>query len=175
MPRLQDLVQVMSNLVEARHDSNGIVNARDYVFRRHKDKLYLMREIEDAQSYNYPWQAPFAALSIPEAGLTLTLEEATHQGINIPAGAEVVVKSREGGELIKLGEPTFHKAIKKLLQEAAIVPWMRETIPLVYINGRVAAVWGLAVAVDCRLPGTASMNQMQLDTVDDAPKAGTPV
>lgn len=174
MPRLQDLVQVMSNLVEARHDSNGIVNARDYVFRRHKDKLYLMREVDDAQPYNYSWQAPFTALSIPEAGLTLTLEQATHQGLSIPASAEVIVKSREGGELIKLGEPTFHKAVKKLLQEAAIVPWQRETIPLVYINGRVAAVWGLAVAVDCRLSGTAPMNQTQADGIDDASKAGTP-
>jgi len=42
MPRLQDLQQVMSDLLRARTDSLGIVNVRDYEFRRHGDKLFLI-------------------------------------------------------------------------------------------------------------------------------------
>ena len=29
-------------------------------------------------------------------------------------------------------------------------PWRRESIPLLYVDGRLAAVWNLAVAVDFR-------------------------
>ena len=62
----------------------------------------------------------------------------------------MTVKTRSGGELIKLGEPAFHKAVKKLLQESAVPPWERDRIPLLYVDGRLAAVWNIAVAVDFR-------------------------
>ncbi len=152
MPRLQDLVQVMSDLADARPDSNGIVNARDYVFRKHKDSLHLMRDAEHVKPFHYTWQAPLEPLTIDETGLCLTRALCEQQGLRIPPGADVVVKSRAGGELIKVGEPAFHKAVKKLLQETAVPPWIRDTIPLLYIEGKLAAVWGLAVAVDFRLP-----------------------
>jgi len=111
MPRLQDLTQVMSDLVEAREDSNGIVNVRD-------------------------------PLTITETGLTLTKELCHQNGITLPDKGSISVKSRAGGELLKVGEPAFHKAVKKILQESSIPPWIRDTIPLLYIDGRLAAVWG---------------------------------
>jgi len=167
MPRMQDLLQVMSDLVEARHDSNGIVNARDYVFRRHKDNLYLMQDADEAQPYEIEWFSPFAPLAVTEAGLTLTTAAAEQQGICLPDGAQVIVKSRVGGELIKLGEPAFHKAVKKLLQETTIPPWVRDTIPLVYVDGSLAAVWGVAVAVDSRLPpASALVRDQQRSAID---------
>jgi len=167
MPRLQDLLQVMSDLVKARHDSNGIVNVRDYVFRRHKDNLYLMKEVERGRAYEIEWISPFAPLTVTEAGVTLTSAAAEHQGIRLPEGANVIVKSRVGGELIKLGEPAFHKAVKKLLQETDIPPWVRDTIPLIYIDGSLAAVWGVAVAVDCRLPVASALAQDHRPTAID--------
>jgi len=72
------------------------------------------------------------------------------QGIQLPAAGTITVKSRIGGELIKLGEPAFHKAVKKVLQEAAIPPWQRDSIPLLYVEGRLVAVWNVVVAVDFR-------------------------
>ncbi len=69
----------------------------------------------------------------------------------MPLEGTISVKSRAGGELIKLGEPAYHKAVKKVLQESSIPPWVRDSIPLLYIEGRLAAIWNLAVAVDCRI------------------------
>ncbi len=152
MPRLQDLVQVMSDLVEARPDSGGIVNVRDYVIRRHRDKLYVLPPQTQTAPFRHEWQAPFEPLTIRETGLTMTLELCREQGIAMPSSGSITVKSRAGGELIKLGEPAYHKAVKKILQESSIPPWVRETIPLLYIEGRLAAVWNMAVAVDCRVP-----------------------
>lgn len=147
MPRLQDLMQVMSNLVDARSDSNGIVNVRDYVFRRHKDNLYVLPEKEITEPFYYTWEAPFEPLTIRETGLILTTELCREQGLQLMNGP-VTVKSRAGGELLKMGDPAFHKSVKKILQESSLPPWVRDRIPLIYVEGRLAAVWGIAISVD---------------------------
>jgi tRNA(Ile)-lysidine synthase len=148
MPRLQDLMQVMGNLVDARPDSNGIVNVRDYVFRRHKDSLYVLPQQEDARPFHYTWDAPYEPLTICETGLTLTLALCHQQGLQLPPDGSVTVKSRVGGELLRMGEPAFHKSVKKILQESSLPPWVRDTIPLIYSDGRLAAVLGVAISVD---------------------------
>ena len=148
MPRLQDLKQVHSDLINARHDSNGVVNVRDYEFRRHKDSLCLLLPQSALKPFRYIWNAPYNDLFIAETGTTITLGECFRQGIRLPESGDVTVKSRAGGELIRLGEPAFHKAVKKILQESSVPPWQREAIPLIYINDSLAAVWQLAVSVD---------------------------
>lgn len=150
MPRLQDLAEVYRQLLISRADSQGIVNVRDYEFRRHKDRLYLLLPQKEPTAFHYDWEAPFLPLSIPEIDQTLTREDCERQGIRLPSQGVITVRTRVGSELIKLGEPAFHKAVKKLLQEASVPPWLRDVTPLVYIDGRLAAVWEIAVAVDFR-------------------------
>lgn len=158
MPRLQDLVQVHANLVCAREDSQGVVNVRDYEFRRHSDLLYLLPPQSPVEPFALMWQAPFDELYIEQTGESLTRERCAEQGISLPESGHVLVRNRTGGELIKLGEPAFHKAVKKLLQESAVPPWEREAIPLLYINDRLAAVWNIAVAIDFRSPSATSID-----------------
>ena len=150
MPRLQDLAEVYRQLVNSRSDSQGIVNVRDYEFRRHKDRLYLLLPQKEPAAFHCDWEAPFLPLTIPEIDQTLTREDCERQGIRMPDHGVITVRSRIGSELIKLGEPAFHKAVKKLLQEASVPPWLRDVTPLIYIDGRLAAVWEIAVAVDFR-------------------------
>lgn len=148
MPRLQDLKEVCSSLLEAREDSAGVVNARDYEFRRHRDRLYLLAKRPEIAPYSMEWPAPYNDIFIEQAGQLLTKKACLKQGIVLPDEGSVTVSSRQGGELIRLGEPAFHKSVKKVLQEAAVPPWQRDTIPLIYINNRLAAVWNIAVAAD---------------------------
>jgi len=150
MPRLQDLREVSTSLLEAREDTAGLVNVRDYEFRRYKDHLYLLPGQPASESYSHEWGAPFDDLLITETGQLLSKEACVQQGMVMPSHGSITVRSRVGGELVKLGEPAFHKAVKKVLQEAAVPPWQRDTIPLLYIDGRLAAVWNIVVAVDFR-------------------------
>ena len=151
MPRLQDLSRVIDELVEARPDSRGIVGVRDYEFRRHGDRLYVLAAQGEAEPFELQWHAPFDDLAVPGTGVTLSRQACVARGIRLPEAGPVTVRSRLGGELIKLGEPAFHKAVKKLLQESSVPPWLRDRIPLLYVDGRLAAVWGVAVATDFRL------------------------
>ena len=164
MPRLQDLKQVHTDLIEARYDSNGIVNVREYEFRRHKDSLYLLLPQSEQKPFRYIWNAPFDDLFIAETGTTMTRGECFRQGIRLPETGHVSVKSRAGGELIRVGEPAFHKAVKKILQESSIPPWQREAIPLVYIDDSLAAVWQLAVAT--KYQGRMSVGSVASNPMD---------
>lgn len=156
MPRLQDLKQVEANLLKASAESGGIVNAREYEFRRYRDQLYLLAPQAPVEAFQYPWPAPFEDLHIPELGKTLSLAQCVDQGLDFSEHARVKVQSRMGGELIKLGNPEFHKAVKKLLQEAQVPPWRRESIPLIYVDGKLAAVWEIAVSNDYRTAAVSS-------------------
>ncbi len=156
MPRLQDLLQVHTTLINARHDSKGVVNVRDYEFRRHRDSLYLLLPQKEPDAFRYSWSPPFKDLFIRETGSTITLAECFRQGIRLPDNGSVVVKSRAGGELIRLGNPAFHKSVKNILQESVVPPWQRSSIPLIYIDEQLAAVWQLSVGVDHQRKTSAS-------------------
>jgi len=146
MPRLQDLMQVHSSLISAKPDSAGLVKVGQYEFRRYRDSLYLLTSLADQKPFRYTWRAPFNDLFITETGLTMTLDACNRQGIAMPKTGSVTIKSRAGGELICIGKPAFHKAVKKILQESSIPPWQRASTPLIYINDTLAAVWQLEVA-----------------------------
>ncbi len=150
MPRLQDLLHVMSDLLYASDASHGIVNVREYEFRRYKNRLYLFGGQSKATPYALEWHAPYGDLRINEAGLTLTNAELLQHGLELPKTGVIQIRSRQGGELIKLGDPPFHKSVKKVLQESSVPPWERDTVPLLYIEDSLAAVWNIAVSVDFR-------------------------
>jgi tRNA(Ile)-lysidine synthase len=60
----------------------------------------------------------------------------------------LALRFRNGGEKIK---PYGHKEtrpLKKLLQEQAVVPWMRPNLPLLYAGDTLVAVADLWIAAD---------------------------
>ena len=52
--------------------------------------------------------------------------------------ARQIVKAAQGGESLQTGDMT--RKLKKLLQDAGVVPWMRDRIPLLYSGERLIAV-----------------------------------
>lgn len=148
MPRLQDLQQVESDLLRAGEQSAGIVNVGSYQFRRYRDRLFLLLDPPNDRPFEHVWRSPYEPLHIPETGQTLTHAECVEQGLLLEVDHTVLVRSRKGGELIRLGNPPYHKAVKKVLQESRLPPWQRGSVPLVYVNDRLAAVWNIVVSVD---------------------------
>jgi tRNA(Ile)-lysidine synthase len=60
---------------------------------------------------------------------------------------DVTLRSRSGGERIRVAANRPTRAVKKLLQEAQIPAWERQQLPLVWSNDEVVAVPGIGVAV----------------------------
>ena len=56
------------------------------------------------------------------------------------------IESRQGGERFKpaLNRPT--RTLKHLLQEANLAPWLRDRLPLIYLEDALAVVPGIGVS-----------------------------
>ncbi|QLG87141.1 tRNA lysidine(34) synthetase TilS [Chitinibacter bivalviorum] len=59
--------------------------------------------------------------------------------------ANISVRGRQGGEQFKLAANRPTRSLKAQCQAAAIAPWLRETTPLIYIDGQLAAMPGLGI------------------------------
>jgi tRNA(Ile)-lysidine synthase len=99
-----------------------------------------------------PTTAPFAVAweGAPEVKLPggiLAFERAAGDGLALAkiAGAPVTVRSRLGGERIKLAINRPRRSVKKLLQEARLSQWQRQALPLVWCGDMLAAVPGIGV------------------------------
>ena len=64
-------------------------------------------------------------------------------GVGFPPEAAVSIKFRQGGEVCRW--QGHRRRLKQLLQEAHVLPWLRDFIPLVYIGGELAVIPGIGV------------------------------
>jgi len=61
-------------------------------------------------------------------------------------GGRVELRPRKGGERIAKSREGRRRALKDLLREAGVPPWDRAALPLLYVDGELAAVPNVAVA-----------------------------
>ena len=60
-------------------------------------------------------------------------------------GALVTLRSRIGGERIRLASNRPRRSVKKLLQDAKVSQWQRLALPLVWCGDQLAAIPGIGV------------------------------
>lgn len=149
LPSAKQLEEVISALGVVRTDAQTCVSWPGADARIHGGNLYLMRALperssgEDAGSVSAqtPWTGPEGRLALVEAADprdAAVLPDAW-------AAAGLSVRFRRGGERFKPCGAEHHRALKKLLQEAGIVPWMRSRIPLLYRDEELVGVGDLWV------------------------------
>ena len=68
----------------------------------------------------------------------------------------VMVRTRAGGERIRLAHDRPRRALKGLLQDAGMPPWQRESLPLVFCGDALAIVPGVGVDVGFQAAAGAS-------------------
>ena len=73
-------------------------------------------------------------------------------GLRLASGVEATIRFRAGGESLRPHPDRPRKRLKDLCQEAGIVPWMRERLPLVFLGERLAAVGDLWIDADFAAP-----------------------
>ncbi len=149
-PPATRLYQITHELIPAREDAQPLVGWPGAEIRRYRDKLYLLAETK-------PEEKP-AVTELTADGCWLDLGTGKGQmrleaGIDGGIDREAVkgglsLRFRRGGEeFCPAGRKRTHK-LKKLLQEDGVVPWMRQSIPLLYSGDCLVAVGDLWVAAD---------------------------
>lgn len=111
--------------------------------RAHAGRLYLLKPWPQEEGAAR-WQ-PDGELVL-DSGIVLRPESTLGKGLRRSALAVgVAVKFRSGGERCRLPGRVHHHTLKQVFQEAAVPPWQRSRIPLICIDGRIAAIAGLTV------------------------------
>lgn len=143
------LRQILDELIPARPDAEPLVAWPGVKVRRYRDFIYLQAELIDPVT---PPQQVLGAdkqtLALGSLGSVRLVGRST-RGIRADLlAAGLQLRFRTGGEEIcPIGHACTHK-LKKLLQQEAVVPWMRDKIPLLYAADKLVAVADLWVAAD---------------------------
>lgn len=144
-PSARHLDRILADLLHPIVRGSPCVNWPGVQVRRYRDGLYaLAGQAPPLPAAPLLWHPP---QTLQVAGGELSVREAWGKGLSKRrcAGASLSIRFRIGGERCRPAGRTHTQALKKLLQEAAVPPWRRGRLPLVYVGDELAAVGDLWV------------------------------
>ena len=117
------------------------------LIRRFRDSLYLLRELSafEPQTLVFDGVAPRAC-----QGGVLVWSQTRGRGLPVSDPRRLEIRGRQGGESFSLGRT---RSLKKWLQEHHVPPWLRDRLPLIYLEDELVAVAGLP---GWQIPGLTS-------------------
>jgi tRNA(Ile)-lysidine synthase len=141
------LERMREQMLSSRDDASPLVHWPGAEVRRYRDRLYLMPPLPDHDaSRSLQWSGA-EAVQLETAGGVLSSSTVFGHGLRCPGdGAQLEIRFRHGGESLQPAGRAHHHPLKKLFQEWGVPEWERERVPLIYMNGELAAVAGLCVS-----------------------------
>lgn len=149
MPAQAQVRRILTEVVQASEQRDPVLSGQGYSIRRYRDKLYCLANSSlsvEPIPQDTVW--PAGQTSITTAyGQTLSCITAS-SGISLEQwlSAKVELRFRRGGEKISLPGRQGRHSLKNLYQEAGIPSWQRDAIPLIYLDGALAAVGDLWIS-----------------------------
>ncbi|MDP1682481.1 MAG: tRNA lysidine(34) synthetase TilS [Burkholderiales bacterium] len=139
----------LRQLVGARGDSRMELGVAGLVLRRYRGEIWIEPDTPcPAADWQITWRGE-RELALPELGGRWSMIPVQGEGLSVAklGAAPMTLRLRQGGEKLKpdCGRP--RKTLKHLLQEAAIPPWQRERLPLLYRGETLVAAPG--IGIDC--------------------------
>ena len=147
---------LVDSLLNAAADAEPVVAWPGGQWRRFRRRLYLLPPSSDSRGgdgSSSPARqniavSPGHSVPLPD-GTALVFEVTTDEGaewvLAVAPGDVVELGFRRGGERCRPAGRQGSAALKKLLNEYGVAPWLRGRIPLLYVNGELAAVVGVFV------------------------------
>ena len=142
LPNAATFKRLVSEMILANCDANPQINWGECTVRRYQQTLYLLKKESKILSRQLAWPSFPDPLYLE--GIGYLQVQPKRKGLVLPSSSQIEIRFRQGGEFFKWHGQT--KQLKKLFQEWQIPPWLRERIPLLYINSELAAVIGYAVS-----------------------------
>jgi tRNA(Ile)-lysidine synthase len=150
-PSARKLEELRAAFMDARSDAQPLVRWPGAEARVHRAHLYLMKPLAASSPPDYRAHLDaHGGWTGPEGELRF---EPVAEGAGLPdswleAGLEL--RFRAGGEALRPLGRAHGRTLKRWLQEAAVVPWMRSRIPLLFHADRLVAVADLWLADETR-------------------------
>ncbi|WP_187487641.1 tRNA lysidine(34) synthetase TilS [Duffyella gerundensis] len=149
MPSRDALARIWHEVILSRPDAVPCLQLGLHQLRRYRDALYWLPPFADISQQVLPWQAPWAALQLPD-NLGIVHRADVGQQVRAPREDEgVSIRFQAHGHVHILGR-NGGRSMKKIWQELGIPPWQRERTPLIYYNEQLIAAPGLFTTVQGR-------------------------
>jgi tRNA(Ile)-lysidine synthase len=165
-PPQKTLLHIWQQVIEAEAHATPCLQWPGGEVRRYRDHIFAMSPMPDFDhSSRFEWDVK-QPLAIAGA-VTLDTEVARGEGLSVKAlqQAKVSIRFRQGGERCQLPKRSGEHSLKNLFQELAVVPWMRERLPLVYVDERLAAIGDLLICEGFQVHGDESAVRIVCDYV----------
>ncbi len=134
---------ILDDLVEARVDAEPVVRWETGELRRYRGRLYAMQPLGEPPTGILRLDSAKPAVELGGGLGRIGLAAGEQGGLDPALAADLVVRFRAGGESLRPHPARPRKRLKQLCQEAGIVPWMRERLPLLFAGTRLVAVGDL--------------------------------
>jgi tRNA(Ile)-lysidine synthase len=165
MPSTRVLHSLEHDMLNSADDRIPCTRWGDYAVHRHHDRLYLEKpylpeHLDDRLQWNWnePLQLPHQLGSLCLAAMA----DNTSPQLSVDhLPAQLEVRFRQGGEHLQLPGETFRRELKKLMNDAGVLPWWRGRIPLIYAGDQLVAVPALWVSAEFVAAGTQTRLQLQ--------------
>jgi len=165
-PGMTIIDEVLTSVLTARQDACPEVIWQSQRWSRFKNRLYLLQctsqEFKAEQIFSWDMQNQLDL----DVSNHLRVDKQKGQGIRSTV-KQVEIRFRRGGERCKPAGRSHSNSLKKLFLEYELVPWLRDRVPLFYVDEQLIAVGDLWVCEDW-LAGSDEIGQMihwQVDSV----------
>jgi len=161
MPSTAWLAEMVTQLVEARHDAQLLVTHPDCHIRRHRDRLHITPKLGDLAGLRDPddegifvkyaqrfrWQGE-AQINFPDYGGTLHFD-LSEDGLD-PAWLReqpLQIDFRKGGERLKPAANRPTRSLKYHYQACNVPAWERTRLPIICSGA--ALLFAAGIGMDC--------------------------
>ena len=151
LPSTKTFERLIHEVIHSKEDATPEVSWDNVLVRRYRDTLYLDKKNSSTLPMCSEWVTFPVPFVLPNH-VTISPIRAD-DGLHVPKGATVEIRFRQGGEAFVWHGQT--KQLKKLMQEWGIAPWLRDKVPLLYVDNQLAVVVGYAISDDFLVSGDA--------------------
>lgn len=142
-PDHRRLEQIITQLETSAEDKSPLITWPGAEIRCYRDSVYAMVPLVPVDETKvYRWLRD-ETLQLDDGQLCATLIEGG--GLRVADESRVEVRFRQGGERCQPAGQTQTRELKTLFQEWQVPHWLRARIPLLYVEGELAAIAGFSV------------------------------
>ena len=146
-PSQKTLHHIWSQVIDTQPQSTPRLQWPGAEVRRYRDHLFAMSAMSAFDSSQCLTWTLEQSLIIAGVGQVKAHAE-LGRGLKKPLQKTVSIRFRQGGERCTLPKRAGKHSLKNIFQELGVVPWMRERIPLIYVDDQLAAIGDLLVCGD---------------------------
>lgn len=143
MPNTDYLHEILTQLFSAKQDADIDLRLQAYSLKRFQNRAYLLKE-PPPQTFDIVWRGE-EDIQLPNGRLQIRANLKDADSFLLEDG-QLSIRSRQGGEHLKVSQNRPNRTLKYLMQEADIPPWQRISWPLIYWNQALVCIPNIGVA-----------------------------